>query len=118
MWLRGPALVRQYDGRDCGPAALASIALWGGIGAGLGAILRNQVGSVIGVLVWIFAIENLLFGFVPSVGRFTPGRASDALMGLTTDHLVAPAAGGAVLVAWVVVLAAGGLALTARRDVS
>jgi ABC-2 type transport system permease protein len=97
---------------------LASSALWGGIGVGLGTIMRNQVGSVIGLLVWVFAIENLLFGFVPSVGRFTPGRASDALLGLTTDHLLSPAAGGAVLVAWATALAAAGIALTARRDVN
>jgi ABC-2 type transport system permease protein len=118
--IEGRDIPIQLDGGDISLlvlGALASTALWGGIGAGLGAILRNQVGSVIGVLVWIFAIENLLFGFVPSVGRFTPGRASDALMGLTTDHLLAPAAGGVVLVAWVIALAAGGLALTARRDV-
>lgn len=98
--------------------ALASTALWGAIGVGLAAILRNQIGSVIGFLVWIFAVENLLFGFVPSVGRFTPGRASDALMGLTSDHLLPAASGGAVLVAWAGVLAAAGLALTARRDVN
>ena len=54
---------------------LAASALWAGLGAGLGAIVRNQVGSVIGLLSWVFLVENLLFGFVPSVGRFTPGRA-------------------------------------------
>ena len=98
--------------------ALAACALWGGIGVGLGSILRNQIGSVIGLLAWVFLVENLLFGFVPAVGRFTPGRATDALMGLTTDHLLPPAAGGAVLVTWVAVLAACGIALTARRDVN
>ena len=36
-------------------------------------------------------------------------------MGLTTDHLLPAAAGAAVLVAWVAVLAVGGIALTARR---
>jgi ABC-2 type transport system permease protein len=97
---------------------LATTALWGGIGAGLAAILRNQVGSVVGFLIWVFAVENLLFGFVPSVGRFTPGRAADALIGLTSDHLLSRAAGGAVLVAWTAALAAAGLGLTARRDVN
>jgi ABC-2 type transport system permease protein len=97
---------------------LASTALWGGIGVGLAAILRNQVGSVIGLLFWVFAVENLLFGLVPSVGRFTPSQATNSLIGLTTDHLLAPAAGGAVLVAWMVTLAAGGVAITARRDVN
>ena len=53
---------------------LAGSALWGGIGVGLGAIVRSQVGGIIGLLVWGFVIENLLFAFVPSVGRFAPGR--------------------------------------------
>ena len=39
-------------------------------------------------------------------------------MGLKTTHLLAPAAGGAVLLAWTAVLALAGLALTMRRDVT
>ena len=80
-----------------GLGTLAAAALWGGIGVGVGAVVRNHIGAVIGVLVWVFVVENLLFGFVPSVGRFTPGRAQDALTGMSTDHLLPAAAGGAVL---------------------
>ena len=88
-----------------------------GSASALGAIVRNQVGAVIGLLAWVFVVENLLFGLVPSVGRFTPGRAQDALTGLTTDHLLPAAAGGAVLVAWSLGLLAAGLAATQARDV-
>ena len=73
---------------------------------------------MIGLLSWVFLVENLLFAFVPSVGRLTPGEAENALTGLTTNHLLSAAAGGVVLVAWVAILALAGLALTARRDVS
>jgi ABC-2 type transport system permease protein len=97
---------------------VAGVGLWGAIGVGVAAIVRNQVGAVIGLLAWGFIVENLLFAFVPSVGRLTPGEAQNALMGLTTDHLLSPAAGGGVLVVWVAALAAGALVLTARRDVS
>jgi ABC-2 type transport system permease protein len=97
---------------------LVGTALWCGIGVGLGMIVRNQVGAIIGLLAWGFVIENLLFAFVPSVGRLTPGQAQNAFMGLTTAHLLGPAAGGAVLLAWTVVLCAAGSALAARRDVS
>jgi len=96
---------------------LGSCAVWGAIGVGLGTILRNQVGSVIGLLAWSLLVENLLFGLVPSVGRYTPGRATDAVTGSSSDHLLSPAVGGVVLVAWAAALAAGGLTLTARRDV-
>ena len=39
-------------------------------------------------------------GLAPSVGRFMPTRASDALMGLRVDHLVSPGAGAFTLIAW------------------
>jgi hypothetical protein len=97
---------------------LAAVAFWGAIGVGLGAIVRNQVGAVIALLAWGFVVENLLFAFVPSVGRFAPVHAQNALSGLTTTHLLAPAAGGAALIGWAVALALGGLILTRRRDVS
>jgi ABC-2 type transport system permease protein len=97
---------------------LASTALWGAMGVGLGAILRNQVGAVITLLAWGFVVDNLLFGLVPSVGRFTPTRAQDAFIGMTSTHLLSPAAGGLVLLAWTAVLAVIGLPLVTRRDVT
>ena len=97
---------------------VAAVALWGAIGASVAAIVRNQIGTIIGLLAWGFIVENLLFAFVPSVGRLTPGEAESALTGLTTYHLLSAAAGGAVLVTWVAVLSLAGLAVTDRRDVN
>jgi ABC-2 type transport system permease protein len=97
---------------------LAGVALWGAIGAGLGAIIHNQVGAVIALLAWGLVIDNLLFGLAPSVGRFTPTRASDALMGLRVHHLVSPGAGVITLVAWAGALAVVGIALSVRQDIN
>jgi hypothetical protein len=97
---------------------LAAAAVWGAVGAGLGLILHNQIASVIALLVWVFVLENVLFGLVPSVGRFGPSHAGDALAGMSGDHLLSAAAGGAILVAWAAALGAAGIALTARRDVN
>jgi ABC-2 type transport system permease protein len=97
---------------------LAAVALLGAFGVGLGAILRSQVAAVIALLAWEFVVNSLLFGLAPSVGRFMPTPAADALMGLKTAHLLAPAVGGVVLLAWTAVLALAGLALTLRRDVN
>jgi len=98
--------------------SLAGVALWGAMGAGLGTILRNQVGGVITLLAWGFVVNPLLFGLLPSVGRFMPSYAHDSLIGLTTQHLLPPVAGGAVLVGWAALLAAAGLLVTARRDIA
>jgi ABC-2 type transport system permease protein len=97
---------------------LAGVALWGALGVGIGTIVRNQVGAIIGVLAWGFVVENLLFAFVPAVGRFAPAHASDALIGLTTKHLLPAAAGGLILIAWTTVLALAGITLAAHRDVN
>lgn len=92
-------------------------ALWAGIGVGLGALVRHQVGAIVGVLVYAFIAENIVFGLVPHVGRYLPGSAAQALAGDANVHLVTPLAGAALLVGYVAALAAGGTALTARRDV-
>jgi ABC-type transport system involved in multi-copper enzyme maturation permease subunit len=97
---------------------LAGVALWGGIGAGLGAIIHNQVGGIITLLAWGLVVDDLLFGLVPSIGRFTPTRASDALMGLRVHHLVSPGAGAITLIAWAGALAVVGIVLSARQDIN
>jgi ABC-2 type transport system permease protein len=97
---------------------LAGVALWGAIGAGLGAIIHNQVGGIITLFAWGLVIDGLLFGLAPSVGRFTPTRASDALMGLRVDHLLSPGAGAITLIAWAGALAAVGIARSVRQDIN
>ena len=97
---------------------LAGAALWGAIGAGLGAIIHNQVGGVITLLAWGLVVDNILFSLVPSVGRFTPTRATDALTGLRVDHLVSPGAGAIMLLAWAGALGALGIALSVRQDIN
>ena len=97
---------------------LAGVALWGAIGVGVGAIIHSQVGAVITLLAWGLFVDNLLFGLVPSVGRFVPTRAADGLMGLRVNHLLSPVAAGTVLIAWAVALVVIGVALIARRDIN
>jgi ABC-2 type transport system permease protein len=97
---------------------LAGAVLWGAIGAGLGAIIHNQIGSIVTLLAGGLVVDSLLFGLAPSVGRFTPTRASDALMGLRVDHLVSPGAGAITLIAWASALGVLGIALSARQDIN
>jgi ABC-2 type transport system permease protein len=113
-----PSVLSTGDFLLLGFGGLAGIALLGAFGVGLGAILRNQVGAVIALLAWDFVVDGLVFGLAPSVGRFMPTTAADSIMGLKTAHLLPPAAGAGVLVAWTVVLAVAGLQLTLRLDVA
>jgi ABC-2 type transport system permease protein len=97
---------------------LAGAALWGAIGAGLGAIIHHQVGGVITLLAGSLVVDDLLFGLVPSVGRLTPTRATDALMGLRVDHLVSPGVGAITLIAWAAALAVVGIVVSTRQDIN
>ncbi len=93
----------------------AAAALWATIGLGVGALVRNQVGTLIGLCAWILLIENLL-QFVPGAARYAPGAAGLALAG-RPDELPA-AAGALMLVLYAVAASAGGWFATLRRDVA
>jgi ABC-2 type transport system permease protein len=98
--------------------AIIGTALWGAIGVGVGAILPNQVGAVISLLAWGFVVENLVFGFLPKIGRFLPVHASDSMMGPIQEKLLPGNAGTVIVVAWAAVLGIVGVALLKRRDVT
>jgi ABC-2 type transport system permease protein len=93
-------------------------ALWAAMGVGIGAVVRNQVFAVIGVIVWAFFVDNLIRALLPDVGRFTPVGASDAVTAGFADYLLAPALGALLLAVYAMVFVAAGAVLVARRDVT
>jgi ABC-2 type transport system permease protein len=93
------------------------------IGLGLGAIVRNQVGAIIGGLVYMLVVEPLA-GIIPTfgdwVGKYGLGGASGALSqtaGPDTDT-VSQLAGGLMLAGYAAILLIIGIILVNRRDVS
>jgi ABC-2 type transport system permease protein len=113
----------QLDGGDyallvAGGAAAA--ALWAAIGVGLGAVVRSQVPTVVGISAWLLFIEGLLVGDVAGVtdiGRFAPGAAAAAISGQDPDTLLAPAVGLVLLALYAAAAAVAGSLATSRRDV-
>jgi ABC-2 type transport system permease protein len=98
--------------------SIAMTALWAALGVGLGAILRNQVFTIVGLIAWVFVVENLLQGLVPGVGRFTPTAAAASITGDPAAHLLDPLPGGLLLLAYAAVFVAIGGVLVAKRDVT
>jgi ABC-2 type transport system permease protein len=106
-------------------AGIASAsALLAAVGVGAGAVIRNQVGALVGALSWLFVIEPLLTA-IPTVGdaieRYGLGGLIDGLDGFSgeggTDVLgQLPAA--LVLAGYVALAAALGAVLLRRRDVT
>jgi ABC-type transport system involved in multi-copper enzyme maturation permease subunit len=100
----------------------AAGALFAAIGVGLGAIVRQQVGAVVGLCVWLLLIETTLIGNIPSGGKYAPGAAAGAIAGAiqtqTPANLVAPVLGLLLLAAYAAIAAGAGVLLTNRRDVA
>jgi ABC-2 type transport system permease protein len=101
--------------------ALAA-ALFAAIGVGIGALIRNQVGAVVGLCVWLLLIETTLIGNVPSAGKFAPGATAGALSGAiqtqSTANLLAPVLGALLLATYAAAAASAGLLVTNRRDIN
>ena len=101
-----------------------SAALLAGLGVGLGAVIRNQVGALVGAFAWIFVAEPLLTA-IPTVGkqveRFGLGGLLDALDGIgagSGENLLGQLPAGLVLVAYLALFAVAGAALLRQRDVT
>ena len=97
---------------------IAASALCAMLGVAVGALVRNQMAAIMALGAWSVAVESILFATVPRLGRFLPGEASNALAGLTTPHLLAPAAGAALLVAWAMALAVAAVRRDDRSDIA
>jgi ABC-type transport system involved in multi-copper enzyme maturation permease subunit len=85
------------------------------LGLGVGAALRNQVGGIVAVLVWLFVVEALIGGLLPSVAPWTPFAVGGAMTAPTeqvTRGLATLLTGGYVLLAL-----GAGTWFTERRDV-
>jgi ABC-type transport system involved in multi-copper enzyme maturation permease subunit len=100
----------------------AAAGLFAAIGLGIGAVVRQQVGAVAGLVIWLLLIETTLIGNVPSAGKFAPGAAAGAIAGAvqtqSASQLVAPAIGVLLLVLYAAIASAAGAVLTNRRDVA
>ncbi len=120
--LRGiPITLNAGDFTQMIAGGAAGAALWAILGTGLGALVRGQVGAVIGLCVWLLLIENILIGNVPSAGKYAPGASGGALAGLMpnagTATLLAPVVGAALLAGYAALTAGVGVAAIERRDI-
>ncbi|SCX52372.1 ABC-type transport system involved in multi-copper enzyme maturation, permease component [Klenkia marina] len=92
------------------------------IGVGVGALVRNQVGAVVGSLVYLFVVESIIAS-IPATAdayRFLPGGALAAMTGTGGGggiDLLTAWQGGLLLLGYGLVAAVLGTVLAVRRDV-
>jgi ABC-2 type transport system permease protein len=97
-------------------------ALFAALGVGLGGLVRNQVGAIIGALGWIFLVEPLLGiipGFEDVITKWFPSGAANATAGTaTSDDALGQVPAGLLLAAYAAAFLAAGIVMMRRRDVS
>lgn len=118
-----PTELALGDGLEMALGGIACVALLAALGVGIGTVVRNQVGAVIGGLAWLFMIEPLLSA-IPTVGPWIEDYGLGGAMGaLSQDPLgggaaISQLAGGLLLLGYAALFAAAGVVLLRRRDVS
>ena len=102
---------------------LVVAAYFGALGVAVGAIVRNQIAAIIGLLVFSFMLEPTLFAFAPDAAKSPPlGGAPSGIVNASFDedentYLQAGVA-ALVMCGWVTMLFAAGASLLRRRDLT
>jgi hypothetical protein len=129
IWLKAAGVPIEYGHGVPGGVgkAFLTLVLTGMFGLGLGALLRNQAAAMVFGIVYFFILDNVL-NYVPWVRKgyaYTPGGAVKAFNsnghvdGMPGDvHLLAPAAGGLLFLAWSLALLVIGGRFSLSRDIS
>lgn len=90
------------------------------IGVGIGALLRNQVGAIVGGLVYLFVVESVIRSIPATSGayKWMPGGGLEAMTAtFQGPHLLSAWQGGLLLVGYGLLAALLGTLLAVRRDV-
>ena len=98
--------------------------LWAALGVGLGALVRNQVGAIVGALGWALLVENLLT-IIPTVGdwvqKYGLNGVTNALSHVESEQtgdVLSQAAGGALLLLYTTAFVIAGTLAMRRRDIT
>lgn len=108
--LVGTVVLEIQGDPTLGPGGLADVlwrnlavaALLGPLGVCVGALVRNQIVTVVGLIILAAVLEPAIFQLAPGVGRFGPlaGAPGGILGGADAAGLLAPGFAVALLVAW------------------
>ncbi|GAB3360123.1 ABC transporter permease [Modestobacter lapidis] len=111
-----------WDADDLGVLARSGLALvvYAVIGVGLGALFRNQVGAIVGSLVYLFVVEPIIRSIPATAGvyKWLPGGALEAMTAtFAGPDLLTAWQGGLLLLGYGLLAAVLGTLLAVRRDV-
>ena len=107
----GASVLLAFLGVGAGAAFSAAM------GAAVGAALRNQLLAILAVLGWALVVEGVVGAIVPATVRWFPFSGLTGSLTQTGGDLFAPLTAGVLMIGYVGVAVAIGVAFTLRRDV-
>jgi len=124
----GFASLRDFDYEATGSLVLQEIigvtvagGLYAALGLGLGALVRNQVGAIIGLLLYLLLVEPLSTN-IPSIGddigKYGIGGTTGAVTRTSVDNVLHQVPGGLLLAAYAAIFCIAGYVMMGRRDVT
>ena len=117
---RGAAPALDGDNLRVLASSGLALVIYAVIGVGVGALLRNQVGAIVGALVYLFVIEPIIRQ-IPATApayKWMPGGGLEALTAtFQGPDLLEPWQGDLLLLGYGLVAAVLGTFLAVRRDV-
>jgi ABC-2 type transport system permease protein len=104
---------------------VVACALWAALGVGLGALLRNQAGAIVGALAWTFVVEHLL-GILPAgigdaIQKYGTNGASGSLSatpGGPGDDRLGQVSGGLLMALYAAIFVVLGILAMRKRDIT
>jgi len=119
---RGAAPSLSGDNLSVLAGVFAALVIYAVMGVGVGALLRNQVGAIVGALVYLFVVEQLVIRSIPAIApafKWLPGGALEAMTATLNDtDLLQPWQGGLLLLGYGLLAALAGTLFAVRRDVT
>lgn len=116
---RGGELPPTADLVEVYAGVVVSYSIICAFGLGVGAIVRNQVGSILAAIAFFFVLSPLPELLPGSIGDYFPAQAIGSLHGSSEgDGSLNQIEGGLVFAAWAAGLVALGTLLICRRDLS
>lgn len=112
----------SFTADNLGVLSRAGLALviYAVIGVGVGALVRNQVGAIVGALVYLFVVEAVIRSIPATAGayKWLPGGALEAMTAtFQGPELLTAWQGGLVLLGYGLLAAVLGSLLAVRRDI-
>jgi len=117
---RGAAPELNADNLEVMLSSALALVIYAVIGVGIGALLKNQVGAIVGGLVYLFVIEPVIRSIPATSGayKWMPGGALEALTAtFEGPELLGAWQGALLLLGYGLLAALVGTLLAVRRDV-